>query len=135
PGADNDIETFLRRDIERARHVADAGEVVHALRRGMVSPVDIDADGVVAARPHLLQHVAPEAWARQPVGMEFARPDEDAPAVDLERAGVPCDGVLRRMRLRLRGGKRARAQQSCEAGDEPAKTNAVHAHQSIWNTS
>ena len=73
--------------------VADAGEVVRAGGGGVVVPRDVDADGVVAVRAELLQHVAPERRAGQPEGVELAGPQHDPAAVDDQRVGVERHGV------------------------------------------
>ena len=91
PGAGDDVEAFFLGHRQQPVDVADAGEVVDALLRAVIAPVEIDGDGVVAARLHLLQDVAPQIGRGQAEGVHLARPDQRALAVDDQRIAVERD--------------------------------------------
>jgi hypothetical protein len=103
-GTGDDVDACLVGHVEQLVHVADAGEVVDARRGGMVAPVEVDRHGVVAVRLHLLQDVPPQRRAGQPEGVELARPDERAPAIDHQRVLIEGD----RMRHPAGDGRGAR---------------------------
>src|SRR5204862_4052610 len=95
PRPRDDVETHVGGGLQGEVHVAYAGEVVHALRGRVVAPVEVQGDGVVPVRLHLLQDVAPQARAGQPERVELAGPDHRPLPVDHQRVWIPGDRVRR----------------------------------------
>src|SRR5262249_179356 len=85
------VKPFLFGDAQSAIDIANTGEIVYPAGWRKIAPGEVVGDGVEPHRLHLLQHVAPQTWAWQAEGMHFARPNENALAIDLERAVVPAD--------------------------------------------